>query len=931
MRKIIFFTIILGLAILNYNLYAQAKRGLEIRIRTPQGEELTPFENSYALIIGINKYENWNELSYAVNDAKGIRKLLVENFGYDPSKIYQLYDKDATKKQILRVFDTLIRKTMKNDRVIIFFAGHGSTSQIGAREKGYIIPVDADGIANETTAISTTQIRDIALDMRAKHLYLVMDACYSGMIFQRGGTPGFERGRFLKEITSRKSRDAITAGQKDQTVADGGPEGHSYFTWYFINGLKTGDADLNHDGVVTAREIGNYVAPKVSNISEQTPRIGDLEGDEGGEFVFVLKNCVPQSSSSAKRLEPWVPEIGRGTAIFRLDQTDVYLYIDGNPSGLQIRNEIKLSLPIGGHRIKFSKDGYSDFEQDVGITKYEEPTFTVSLTRIARETKKARISYGGMAVTSEPKGATIIINNVEQPQTTDFTVDNLSPGKYAVTVEKRYYHPYVEEIEISPGAFTTIHAKLKPDFGYLKISTNLSEADIFLNGKFQGKGVVEFPQIESGRYEIEAKANPYHSYSETITVIDGGRVEKMINLKPAFGRLQILSKPLEANINIDGKPYQNPVDIARMPSGTYNIRVTSTLYHPAEKIVSIEDGSFVHEEIDLKPAFGKLILKSNPSGAEVLQGGVKKGKTTLALDRLPSGEYYFTLKMDKYKPKDISVIIRDGKTEKKTVDLAADFGLLNLTSNVYGSKVYLNGKFKGNTPIEKMKVKPGSYSVKIVDSENKYLEYANSFSIAVGGEKSINAPLIRKTGTLKVVTNPPAARILLDGAYRGKSPTFIADLPTGECEVKVEKKDYLMQTRMVIIPYNDVTELKLNLNTYIGSMQQRAEGWGRQKRLGFLGSIALGAAAGYFKKTADKAFDSYRQASSIDEAVHQREKTENNNLYAQIAAGTSGVIFSYALFSWIKQGYYASKAESYSIGIWKNQESIGFALLVKLP
>ena len=38
------------------------------------------YDNSYALIIGIDKYENVRSLDYAVKDAEDIQSMLVDNF-----------------------------------------------------------------------------------------------------------------------------------------------------------------------------------------------------------------------------------------------------------------------------------------------------------------------------------------------------------------------------------------------------------------------------------------------------------------------------------------------------------------------------------------------------------------------------------------------------------------------------------------------------------------------------------------------------------------------------------------------------------------------------------------------------------------------------------------------------------------------------------
>jgi TolA-binding protein len=110
----------------------------------------------------------------------------------------------------------------------------------------------------------------------------VMDACYSGLGLTRGGGSNY-----LRENAKRLGRQMLTAGGADQLVADGGPDGHSIFTWTVLQGLN-GKADLNGDGIITATELAAYVAPAVSGVSLQTPAFGSLPGSEGGEFVFEL-------------------------------------------------------------------------------------------------------------------------------------------------------------------------------------------------------------------------------------------------------------------------------------------------------------------------------------------------------------------------------------------------------------------------------------------------------------------------------------------------------------------------------------------------------------------------------------------------------------------------------------------------------------------
>ncbi|HUN53964.1 MAG TPA: polysaccharide deacetylase family protein [Smithella sp.] len=252
-------------------------------------EPISLYRENWAVIIGIDKYEKWPKLQYAVNDAQAVRDVLIKKYRFKPENIYLLLNEEATRERILSVLgDTLgnTDKIKKDDRVFVFFAGHGATRQLpSGRYLGYIVPVNADLQNYEGQAISMTNFQDISETIPARHVFFVMDSCYSGLGLTRGG--GFQAvtENYLKEISRRFSRQMLTAGGMDEQVADNGPNGHSVFTWTLLQGLE-GKADLNGDGYITASELAAYLAPSVSSISKQTPSFGNLPGSEGGEFIF---------------------------------------------------------------------------------------------------------------------------------------------------------------------------------------------------------------------------------------------------------------------------------------------------------------------------------------------------------------------------------------------------------------------------------------------------------------------------------------------------------------------------------------------------------------------------------------------------------------------------------------------------------------------
>ncbi len=221
----------------------------------------TGYQNSWAIVIGINDYKKWPPLHYAVQDAQAIYDTLINQMGFEKSKVLMLQNKQATRNGILSLFHDQLGqgKLKKDDRVFIFFAGHGATRTLSSgRNLGYIIPVDSDPKQLSVDAIAMTDLQNVAETLEAKHVLFVMDACYSGL----GLTRGINSSSFLRENAKRVGRQMLTAGGADQLVADGGPNGHSIFTWTLLQALN-GKADLNRDNMITATELAAYVAPAV--------------------------------------------------------------------------------------------------------------------------------------------------------------------------------------------------------------------------------------------------------------------------------------------------------------------------------------------------------------------------------------------------------------------------------------------------------------------------------------------------------------------------------------------------------------------------------------------------------------------------------------------------------------------------------------------
>ena len=264
------------------------------------------YNDSWALIIGINDYEYVTQLNYAENDARSIKDLLVSDYNFRNENITLILNEEATKDNILKGFNKILLNADEDDRVLIFFAGHGETFTLPkGGDKGYLMPVDASADDLFLTAIPMKTIYEIAEMSYAKHILYLVDACYGGLsISSRGLKKSSNEDIYLQKITRESGRQVITAGGKEEKVIEKASWGHSAFTRNLLKGLGEKLADTDNDNIITATELGNFLKKRVTADSDgaHTPQTGRI-GSEEGEFVFIDAAYSGDSSSPGEVAE----------------------------------------------------------------------------------------------------------------------------------------------------------------------------------------------------------------------------------------------------------------------------------------------------------------------------------------------------------------------------------------------------------------------------------------------------------------------------------------------------------------------------------------------------------------------------------------------------------------------------------------------------
>lgn len=268
------------------------------------------YNKSWALIVGINEYSDFNipNLKNAENDALAVSKELIKRFDFQEENVILLLGENATRIAIQENYERLSEEDVQvNDRLFLYFSGHGTkaTSRWG-EERGYFLAFDSVK-GKRSSYLPWKEMVEEAYQIPAKHIFFVCDACYSGT-FTRGILDGQKH--FVEDLLKRRSIQVLTSGKGDQLVQDGNGvfHGHSIFASRFLEALK-GGAQNESSKIITASNVINYVYHWVgaANESLQIPQHGQFILQNDGDFIFNPWDTEPQEWYRSPKLFPSSP------------------------------------------------------------------------------------------------------------------------------------------------------------------------------------------------------------------------------------------------------------------------------------------------------------------------------------------------------------------------------------------------------------------------------------------------------------------------------------------------------------------------------------------------------------------------------------------------------------------------------------------------
>jgi serine/threonine protein kinase len=192
---------------------------------------------------------------------------------------------------------------------------------------------------------------------------------------------------------------------------------------------------------------------------------------------------------------------------------------------------------------------------------------------------------------------------------------------------------------------------------------------------------------------------------------------------------------------------------------------------------------------------GTLTISSAPRGAEVYvdDDEVPRGLTPFDIE-LAEGNHKIRLERFGYQVEVESIKISANRPVRKEFILKPIYAL-KITSIPSEAKVWIDGKYKGQTPIPSLEWPRDSCRLKIEKEGWRAKEDLHSLS---PGENAIHVDLTRADFSLSIMTEPPDATVTIDDEQTGITPVNIAVLP-GTHTIRIEKEGYQTVVKQILL------------------------------------------------------------------------------------------------------------------------------------
>ena len=224
--------------------------------------------SKHALLIGVSTYgEGLTAIPSARLDVAALAEVLRDPQlgGFPSEQVVVLQDPQRTPME--RAVAELFANRAADDLLLLYFSGHGFRDD--QRQLLLSCSESTKSKQGKPEPYSTLKARDVQAYMRAsqsQRQLLILDCCFSGAFAEGMGAK--DDGAIDLEGFGGKGKAVLTSSASIETSsASEAGDDLSMYTRFFVEGIRTGAADLQQRGFVDAKDLHHYVESRLQELA----------------------------------------------------------------------------------------------------------------------------------------------------------------------------------------------------------------------------------------------------------------------------------------------------------------------------------------------------------------------------------------------------------------------------------------------------------------------------------------------------------------------------------------------------------------------------------------------------------------------------------------------------------------------------------------
>ena len=559
--------------------------------------------------------------------------------------------------------------------------------------------------------------------------------------------------------------------------------------------------------VKTKQEIGEvwvYVPHGIKKVTIKHPQLGVLR-----DYYFPItieKAKTYEMVLTTGKVETIVTHsVNKQFVVFNVTPSDAVVELNGEMLTVDGEGYAEKGLPFGTYNYRVSCANYHTEAGQVTLNAQGKAKVNVTL--------RPNFGYIKFDAANEYRGADIYIND-ERVGQVPYLTKELKSGTYKVKVMKSMYKTYEQEVVVSDNETVNLSVALYPNFGYIQLdaASSLYGADVYVNNEKVGRLPFKSQQLLSDIYRIKVVKSMYKSYEQQVKVTDNETIALNVELIPNFANVT-LTTDAESEIWIDDNYKSKGSWSGPLELGEYSVEVKKKSHRTASEIVRVTE--IGERTIALKaptPIYASLELTSTPSNATVALDGKYVGETPLILNNILVGDHTVTVTKQGFSKVEKTIELKE-EIENNISVVLPNTKEVSITSNPTGADVYIDGVYKGVTPLKTI-LSYGEHTIRF----NREGYYQETQTIEVGDNMElVTEKLSQIVGKMKITSSPSGALVYIDGVKVGQTPFVKDDVLVGTHKIRIQKDGYESQNKTLIVKENlnnlDVTLIKVNSKT----------------------------------------------------------------------------------------------------------------------